>query len=467
MRLTTIIFFTLIAAPAGAATLDKTLSCGRPGEAGGLAGGTALTRVIIDNGRYPEAVCNDSTPAIYYISPYTREENRNKWAIFLQGGGGCGGGQECASRWCSSGTNFGMDKMSSSTSKQGIDGHGIFDRRETNRFGGWNHVLVFYCSSDNWAGNKLNKLSASGGSGSTIEFDIHFRGSKIIEAVIDTLRKPNATRGRGVRRGGPTPPPSNSTLPDLDEATEVLFSGSSAGGGGVRNNADKVRAILRANNVHCSEWSTCPLVYRAAVDASFGPESENIDFSRSTFCASDPAFCSYQGFFAARYDSTVVTTWGAQLDDSCVAWHRANAPGTEWRCADGEHLFSNHISSELFARQDLQDRLLIGNFVEAGLGSAQDFGTLQESDLREFPTIFAHAEEGPSAAAGKGVAVFAPQCTDHESFTNNRAFYNVKVTQNGAAYSFHDVLWNWWSGASPQVVIRPFTGRAGAAAECP
>ena len=457
------ILLTLSANSLSAATLDKTLTCGRPGEAGGLGSGTDMQRVVIDSRRYPTALCNDSTPAIFYASGFRREEDRNKWVIFLQGGGGCGSGQECASRWCSAGTNFGMDKMSSSLSKSGINGTGIFDRRESNRFGGWNHVLVYYCSSDNWAGNKLNHLSASSASGAAIDFDIHFRGSRIIEAVLDTLRKTGVGRVRSVRAGAPTGPP----LPDLDDATEVLFSGSSAGGGGVRNNADKVGGILRANNIRCSEPSDCPLIYRAAVDASFGPDSSKLDFSSSSFCASDPRQCSYEGVFTTRYVSTVVGTWGSERDESCLVWHQTNAPGTEWKCSDGEHLFSHHLSSELFARQDLQDQLISGNFVEVGLGSALDFGKLMESDLRDFPTIVSRAEEGPSAAGGKNVAVFAPQCGDHESVTSNRAFYNVKVTQDGVAYSFHDVLWNWWSGGFPQVVIRSFSGRAGPAPECP
>ncbi|HXI11157.1 MAG TPA: pectin acetylesterase-family hydrolase [Thermoanaerobaculia bacterium] len=463
IRTITATFLTLIATAVSAATLDKTVTCGRPGEAGGLGAGTDMQRVVIDSRRYPAALCNDSTPGIFYASRYTREEDRDKWVIFLQGGGGCGSGQECANRWCSAGTNFGMDKMSTSLSKPGINGTGIFDRRESNRFGTWNHVLIYYCSSDNWAGNKLNRLSASNSSGTAVDFDIHFRGSKIIEAVVDTLRKTSGGRVRSVKAGLSTTP----LLPDLDEATEVLFGGSSAGGGGVRNNTDKLGGILRANNIRCSGTSACPLIYRAAVDASFGPDSSKLDFSTSSFCASDPRQCSYEGVFNTRYISTVVDTWGSERDQSCMAWHQTNAPGTEWRCSDGEHLFAHHLSSELFARQDLQDQLISGNFVEAGLGSALNFGRLMESDLRNFPTIFSRAEEGPTSAGGRPVAVFGPQCGDHESFTSNRAFFNVKVTQNAVPYSFHDVLWNWWSGASPQVVIRSFTGKAGPALECP
>jgi hypothetical protein len=140
-----LMFLLLFSTSASAATLNQTLSCGRRGEAGVLAAGTDMTRQTVDLRKYPEAVCNDATPAVFYVSPHTREEDRNKWVIFLQGGGGCGGGDECANRWCSSGTNVGMDKMSSSLSKPSINGSGIFERRESNRFHGWNHVLVYYC----------------------------------------------------------------------------------------------------------------------------------------------------------------------------------------------------------------------------------------------------------------------------------------------------------------------------------
>jgi hypothetical protein len=36
-----------------------------------------------------------------------------------------------------------------------------------------------------------------------------------------------------------------------------------------------------------------------------------------------------------------------------------------------------------------------------------------------------------------------------------------------AGVSYHDAVWNWWTGAQPQQLIRPFTGTPGRAPECP
>lgn len=59
--------------------------------------------------------------------------------------------------------------------------------------------------------------------------------------------------------------------------------------------------------------------------------------------------------------------------------------------------------------------------------------------------------------------VFVPQCTDHESFTTDAPVFRVKI----AGVSWHDAVWNWWTGAQPQRLVRPFSGTAAAAPECP
>jgi hypothetical protein len=68
---------------------------------------------------------------------------------------------------------------------------------------------------------------------------------------------------------------------------------------------------------------------------------------------------------------------------------------------------------------------------------------------------------GGAALATPGA--YGPQCTDHESLKDDAAFFQVKIS----GLSYHDVAWNWWSGAQPQSVIRTFTPPGGAVAGCP
>ncbi|HEX2061510.1 MAG TPA: pectin acetylesterase-family hydrolase [Thermoanaerobaculia bacterium] len=422
-----------------AAPIDEVLHCGRIGEAGGLPAGTDMTRFVVDTARFPEAVCNDGTPAVFYVA---RGTETTKWLIFLQGGGACRDGQSCAERGCSSDTNFGMDKMSSSTSKASIRADGLLDPGSHNRFGTWNRVLIYYCSSDTWSGTKTSTLTATGENGATREFDLHFKGRLIIDAVLDTLRYASSGRRRVVRHdvtADTTPPP----WPDLDTATHVVFAGSSAGGGGAWKNADRVGAKLRATNPGLAD-------YRAIIDATLNPLFEERNWPATSLCSADPVACSYESYFRHYWNETLVGTHGASADESCLAAH----PGNEWLCADETHVIWNHITSPFFIRQDLQDSLIAGNFVEAGFGSALDYGVGIEGDVRHPPV-----PEEPRAPIG----LFIPQCTHHESITHGEPVFEVKV----GGMNFHDTLWAWWSGAQPQQVIRAFTGQTGRAPDCP
>ncbi|HKR64194.1 MAG TPA: pectin acetylesterase-family hydrolase [Thermoanaerobaculia bacterium] len=435
------VVFTLAAA---AAPISSVLPCGATGTVGGLGAGIDLARYTIDTSKFPNAVCNDGTPGVFYYAPATREEDRNKWFIFLQGGGGCRDGQSCAERWCHVNTNYGMDKMTSSLTKPFIRGNGFLDPRPDNHFGSWNRVLIFYCSSDAWRGTKSGEHSATAGS-TTVTFTLQFRGSQIIDAVLDTLRNDvRGSRRHAVRHSVETD--AVPAWPDLDSATHVLFAGSSAGGVGARSNADRVGAKLRATNPNLVD-------YRALFDASQSPESEKRDFTRTTYCAKDPRGCSYASFFAAE-DEHGTDTFGARRDESCLAWHAANKPGTEWYCEDIGHVTLYHVTSPFFIHQDLQDPQVGGEYVDANFGTMTDYGAKLDAELHALPV----PEEPRAATPG----IFAPQCTDHESVTNDTATFDVRV----GGLSYYDTVWNWWTGAQPQQVIRPFT-QPGKAPGCP
>jgi len=439
-----IIAFTL-AATTAAAPISSVLPCGNVGTVGGLGAGIDLTRYTIDTSKFPNAVCNDGTPGVFYYAPATREEDRNKWFIFLQGGGGCRDGQSCAERWCHVNTNYGMDKMTSSLTKPMIRGNGFLDPRSDNHFGSWNRVLIFYCSSDSWSGTNSTTFQATGGA-TTVQYQIHFRGSQIIDAVLDTLR--NASPSSSSRRRSISHSvEATSPWPDLDNATHVLFAGSSAGGMGAKWNADRVGAKLKAANPKLVD-------YRLLIDASTSPEAYDRNYATSTYCANDPRGCTYELLYSSNYEYTN-TTFGARRDESCIAWHTAHQPGTEWKCEDTMHVNYHHITTPFFIHQDLQDGQVGGEFVDANFGTMSDYARDLEADLRALPT--------PEEPRGATPGIFAPQCTDHESVTNDAAVYQVRIE----GLSYYDTVWNWWTGAQPQQEIRHFTGTPGKAPGCP
>jgi hypothetical protein len=438
---------------AGADSINVALPCGKIGTVGGLGSGTDLTRYTIDTTRFPNALCNDGTPGVFYYAPATRAADEGKWLIFLQGGGACTSGQGCAQRWCSIDSNYGMDKMSSAFSKPQIRGAGFMSPDAENRFGTWNRVLIFYCSSDQWGGSKANTLSATApGGGSAVQFGIQFRGSQIVESVIDTLR--NATPGSSSRRravghgstgGGGA---ATSAWPDLDLASHVIFAGSSGGGNGVKNNADRVGQKLRSTNPSL-------LDYRVLIDAATGPITETYDYSKTTYCAENPSGCTYEDLTRGLYQFVDVDLYANRGDQSCIDYHKAKEAGSEWRCNDKEHVMFHHITSPVFYHQDIQDPQVGGAFVDFGLGTPDDYARGTDAILRNLPV----SEEPRGGTPG----VFTVQCMTHESFTNNQDVFDIKV--NG--FSYNQVVWNWWSGTQPQQVFTTYTGTPGKAPGCP
>ena len=449
MRIAVLPLVLLFAVAAQAAdSISIALPCGRVGVAGGLPSGADLGKVTIDTAKFPNAICNDGTPAVFYYGPATTNADRNKWIIFLQGGGACNSGLACAERWCSINSNYGIDKMSTSVAKPAIRGDGFLSPDAGNYFGTWNRVLVYYCSSDQWQGTKSNTLSAPipGTEGqNAVPYAIEFRGSFIVDAVLDTLRNDTPSVKRRVSRHEIES--DGSPWPDLDDADAVLFAGSSAGGNGVRNNVDRVAAKLKTTNPG--------LDFRAVIDAVFTPDTSERDYSQSRNCLQNPVNCTYEGYTRTAWQTLDVALIAGRGDASCVTYHIAQEPGSEWICNDKNHIMLNHIATPFFVRQDLQDPDVGGNYVEDKFGTASDFAISIESTFRNFPA----GEEPRSTEPG----IFAPQCADHESFSHGVEVFNVRI----GGINWHDTLRNWWTGAQPKQVIKAYTGTPGAAPGCP
>jgi len=424
--------------------IGEVLDCGTPAEAGGLNSGTELQRVDLDTTVFPDALCNDGTAAFFYFRPATTVASENRWVIQLQGGGGCGSPDSCAARWCSVDTNFGETQMTNLLSPaEGINGNGILEASgafaEPNPVGDWNHVYVRYCSSDNWAGQAgpVEVDAVHPVTGDPVTFRIAFSGRMIVDAVLETLR-----------RDGASPPPytiggGRGELADLDDATALMLAGGSAGGLGVTNNADRVRARLLADNPGLTQ-------FMGVVDSAFSPSLEALDFSTTTMCLED-GVCDYAAL------RTVVSEYSIQdafFDDSCVAWHAANAPETAYACNDEGHVLRNHVASPILIRQGLLDDNVAGHSIDArfsvagrGLLDMVLFAELVAAEAAALPT--GTPEEVPDRAP----AIFVPPCNRHETMSDNAAVFGTTLTSGGTAYTMFDTIINSTLGDTPTTLV--------------
>ncbi|XP_066935284.1 uncharacterized protein [Clytia hemisphaerica] len=159
------------------------------------------------------ALCNDGTPAIYYLH---NNMNSSKWMIYLEGGGGCNSESDCRDRFKKT-PYF----MSSKSYPKEIRTKTIMSDEE---FGDYNKVILVYCSSDLWLGNDLiptTNLATKNKTGTTKKATFVFRGAVIFSTILMEL----------LSKG-------------LANATDVMLIGQSAGGIGAINHLDFISSVL-------------------------------------------------------------------------------------------------------------------------------------------------------------------------------------------------------------------------------
>lgn len=436
--------------------LPTALGPGVTSTTGGVAAGNDLYRINLDLGVFPDAQCNDGSPAVMYVRNAADPVHADRWLFHLQGGGSCRDGQKCADRWLNVNTNYGAQKMSSDFAPAvGIRGKGILSRDPVNNFAQWNQVYLYYCSSDGWGGRGHAVSSeATVPGGAVVPYTIHFHGADIIDAAVETLKRTAGVvtyleNGELMR-----------TMPDLDDAYNILLTGSSAGGGGVTITADRFFEDIRSTNTNCS-GGVCDVTFASAIDANYGPSRERLDLSTTQHCVEN-GICTYEELMMDSWANVDIGFWGSDGEASCLAFHAA--AGEQWRCAGKNHILENHLMTPFFVRMDSQDNSSMGKFLAAGYqfggipATEEDFGEIVVDQLLGLESLAAGSEEARLASPLEPPGAFGAQCGDHVSITNDEPFLEVTapLEASGAPLTTNQLLLQWFTGSGPREAIEPF-----------
>jgi len=251
-------------------------------------GPASMPLILIQDAAARNAVCADGSPAGYYLKR-GRGAGANRWIIHLRGGPGCASAAECAAQFA---TN--PDSMSSLYWQPRIAVDGMFSIVPSLNpdFYDANHVYLIHCSADRWTGMRTASPATGG---------FHFQGATIIAAVIEDLSNPALNE-----------------RPNLGDATEVLFTGSSAGGIGLLSLLDWLGTLV--------PWAAV----KGVVDAGWP-----VDI---------PPFSGPPGDPAAEIRNRS-TFYNAVMDASCLA---ANLGAVEF-CYFGPDVYP-HITTPVFIR---------------------------------------------------------------------------------------------------------------------
>jgi len=336
----------------GISSADPTIDSGGIVRWTNPAQGRAFYKVELD-AFDPNAVCNDGSPAVMYVRrapsliPNTNNPNPNghRWHIHLQGGGSCRDHESCVTRWCGvgAGTDVKAGLMSSRGTPSRMRGTGILLEHNQNRFSTYNQILVKYCSSDTWLGDAGPGSVVTGDLndqdfGNQLATDIQFRGTRIVNAVMDALETSS---------GLPVSDNEGNTvftLPEMSLAQSVLLSGDSAGGNGIRHNLDRLHARIDANSIYTANGNEDGIPVIGFLDAGGFPFPSD---TRIIYANHPEGYTSYTDMMNLTYQQqeTFHGVTPAALDDSCFN-HETNFA----LCADHSNVQKNYITTPLFNR---------------------------------------------------------------------------------------------------------------------
>lgn len=165
-----------------------------------------------------DAKCLDGSPPIYY---YRKGDSTGseKWIIYFEGGAWCTSEEDCYKR--------SLDYLGTSKNlPESMDLNWDYfqnDERLNPLMHNWNKVYIHYCDGGSFSGNAEFTYKPTN---SSTETKLYFKGKNIINAVFEDLK----------------------TNQGLYQATDVVISGSSAGGLTTFLHLDYIAEMLNPNS---------------------------------------------------------------------------------------------------------------------------------------------------------------------------------------------------------------------------
>jgi hypothetical protein len=295
-------------------------SCGAPAPASRLIGGLSLVDPTIVKER--GAACLDGSAPGYWIRPSGVQSDRHRWVVHAQGGGWCYNEESCTSR---AQTNLGSSRHWGEFTACYGNCSGILSPSKSDNpdFYGWNHVFVGYCDGTSMTGAKTGTQN-----------NLHFRGRANLDGVLDSL----------LERG-------------MNNATDVIFTGGSAGGLAVYLNLDHV-----ADRV-----------------AAVAPEAKVVGFADAGFFLDHPTMGTQNHAYAGAIQG-LFNLSAPQTDKTCL---HALSESDGWQCMMAQYTVP-YVTTPLFIAEGMYDSWQLPSILWLGCGQPTPEKSCNPKQLQAF-----------------------------------------------------------------------------------
>jgi hypothetical protein len=353
---------------------------------------------IISLQAYPNALCNDNTIAAYYFRPSTSGSTR--WIFDLEGGDECHDDATCQV------TRTNSYKNTTSIGWKVTKPQGIISTDPTYNptFYDANTVKVHYCSSDYWSGAKMATtafMPSNADSGWT------FEGRAIAVAALTDVAAHASTNG-------------------FNAMTDILLTGSSAGGLGLVYIINDLTPLL-------PKQATKLL----AIDAGFSLQIDSFKKNAPpTYMSSDNP--------VSDIVTAGITFWNGHGNTNC--WKAATTEQEQETCYDTSQMLlnSNYVTKRAFIAQSELDTDQLSQHKFNG-------SITQDTAHTTYATEFVDAMKAALSLTSPPDSIFAPQRLTHDLMATNTEFSYEEVF-GATTMSPAMALATWYANAN-----KPFT----------